>query len=496
MLDQQRDDAVEALVGDVVERGAAGLVDGVDVAARRQGHPHRGERPFLVGVLGLEGEVPVERPVAPVPHSVAPARAGRQHQRGPAVPQRQHAVGAGGEQRAHDVLLGELGGQGEGRRPEQMVADHQHLPVAGHARRLGHLRVRPRAGGEQRFDHAEVALQHRRVQRRVAGRRRVRVGALGQQEPDERPVAAVRRHDERAPAVRRGVVDVGPGVQQQPRRGDAAVPRREQQRRVAAQIRLFRVGAVAPAQLAVAQVRLQPPADDETPDAGPPAHVGAAVQQHPHHRRVALRHRPHQRRLILLGFGGVHVRAVVEKRGDRGRGAGAGAAHQHRLAGGDGRPRVGARRQQQIDQRRVRVRAGERQRHDAVRVRGPGVGAGGEQQARRLQVVEIRRPVQRRRAVRLRGVDVGGRIEKAAHRRRVLQLDGFDQPQVGALRVRPDRSEHEDADPDRQQRRHAARQSPVITQSHHLSPLFSPAGPAPKQRIDLRPGPAPPASRA
>ena len=41
MLDEQLDDPREALVGDVVERRAAGLVDRVDVAARVEGHPHR-----------------------------------------------------------------------------------------------------------------------------------------------------------------------------------------------------------------------------------------------------------------------------------------------------------------------------------------------------------------------------------------------------------------------------------------------------------------------
>ena len=381
----------------------------------------------------------MQGPLAPVPHRVAPAGPGREHQRRPPVLQRQPRVGPGPGEDPHEVGFGELGGQGEGGRPEQVLADHQHLAVAGDLRGQRHLGVRARAVRQKRFDDLDVARQHRRVQGGVAGARGVGVGAPVEQQEHHLAVAAVRRHHQGAGTVGGGVVDVGPGVEQPARHLDVAVARREQQRREPADPRLLGVGAVAAPELAVAQLGLQPPADDEPARARPGPHVGAAVEQKLHHVGVALRRRPHQRGLVFEQLAPVDVRAGVQEPPHRVDVPGAGAGHEDGLAGLDRRVGVGAGREQQLDQAGAAVAAGEGQRGDPQVVGGRGVSTGVRQPARRLQIVVIGGPVQRGRAIGLGRVHVDAvlrparRVQEGGDRGGLLMLDGVDQPQVGTL---------------------------------------------------------------
>ena len=112
-----------------------------------------------------------------------------------------------------------------------------------------------------------------------------------------------------------------------------------------------------------------------------------------------------------------------------------GTAHQDGLTSSNGGLRISTRSQQEAHHRRVAIGAGERQRHNAVRVGDPGVRARLQQQARRLDIVEISCPVQRRRAVRLRRTHGDGGIQQPAYRRVVLQLDGVDEALVRILRT-------------------------------------------------------------
>ena len=279
-------------------------------------------------------------------------------------------------------------------------------PLRVHLRGQRHLGVRARAAGEQGLDHREVAGQDRRVQGGVAGAGGVRVGAPLEQGGHELAVPAVRRHHQGARPVGGGVVDVGPGVEEPARHRRVAVASREEQRRETADLRLLGVGAVAAPELAVAQLGLQPPADDEPARARTRRHVRASVDQELHDVGVAPGGRPHERRLLLERFAGVGVGAGVEEAPHRLGVTGAGAGHENGLAGLDRRAGVGAGREQQPDHAGVAVIAGEGERGHAEIVRGRRVGAGVGQPARRLEVVVVGGPVQRRRAVELGCVHV------------------------------------------------------------------------------------------
>ena len=85
--------------------------------------------------------------------------------------------------------------------------------------------------------------------------------------------------------------------------------------------------------------------------------------------RVAFRRRPHERRLLLIGVGGVHVRARFEQQPHGVDAAGARRGHQRRLAVRMGDRGIGAGLQQRRDERRIARAAGLKQRRDAVMIR-------------------------------------------------------------------------------------------------------------------------------
>ena len=62
-----------------------------------------------------------------------------------------------------------------GRSAEQVLAEIQHLPVASDPCALRDLGVRTGAVVQERLDDFHIALQHGRMQCRVADDRRVRV---------------------------------------------------------------------------------------------------------------------------------------------------------------------------------------------------------------------------------------------------------------------------------------------------------------------------------
>ena len=92
--------------------------------------------------------------------------------------------------------------------------------------------------------------------------------------------------------------------------------------------------------------------------------------------------------------------------------AGPRGGHQRCLAAGKRRVGIGARLQQQVNDRGIAVGAGQRQGRDAVATGRLHVGAGFHQQLGHFAIVVIRRPVQRGHAVDLRRVHIGALLDQ------------------------------------------------------------------------------------
>ena len=217
------------------------------------------------------------------------------------------------------------------------------------------------------------------MQRRIAGAGRIRIGAPVEQQPRDRAIALKRRQHESGVAIGRGVVHIGAAIEQQPCRLDIAAHRREQQCRAAARLDGVRV--------LLRGLHARRPLIEhhrQAPHHRARLHVGAVLEQHFDDVRMTLGRSPHQRRLLPLRFGGVDICFSRQQRAHDRDVAGASRAHQRRDARIGRRIRVGAARQQALDDSGVAVFAGQRQRRDRQVVGAVDARAGGDQQHSRF----------------------------------------------------------------------------------------------------------------
>ncbi len=261
---------------------------------------------------------------------------------------------------------------------------------------------------------SDARLPHRsqRMKDGVAGEVRVRIGAGVQQVSRQLEMRVHHRHEQRtrargrhAPAVstapsvqRHSLVDVCPRLQQHLDDVDAPFSNGEQHRR--------ETGGQASAE------------------------IGAGCDEDFRHAGMAFRGRPHQRRLTAPIVFAVDVGTAGEQCFHRGQGTDARGGHQGRLSARQSRVRVRAGLEEQLDNRRVAVRAGQRQRRHAIPVRRFHVRTGTHQQLRRLQIVLIRRPVEGRHSVDLRSVHIDVLVQERADLCAVHLFSGVRQERV------------------------------------------------------------------
>ena len=149
-----------SLVDHVMECRVAVGIDGIDVRTQVHCQPYRRLGAVLIVLLGLKGRRLGQRSITSIPHRVAPAGTGRQHQWCPTVLQRKTDVGAGRRERVHQIDLRELRRERKRGRAQQMFAQHEHLTVASHSGRQRDLCVRPSAVRQQGGDHLQTTGQH------------------------------------------------------------------------------------------------------------------------------------------------------------------------------------------------------------------------------------------------------------------------------------------------------------------------------------------------
>ncbi len=161
-------------------------------------------------------------------------------------------------------------------------------------------------------------------------------------------------------------------------------------------------------------------------------HVRPGADQRLHDRRVPFGGRPHQRGLSARFVLGVNPGTGREQSfGDR-QSAGPRRSHQRCLAAGKRRVGIGARLQQQVDDRGIAIGAGQGQRRDAVATGRVRVGAGFHQQLGHFAIVVIRGPVQRGHAIDLRRVHIGALLDQRPDRRTVHLLGRIGERGSGA----------------------------------------------------------------
>ena len=193
---------------------------------------------------------------------------------------------------------------------------------------------------------------------------------------------------------------------------------------------------------------------------------------------VAGRH--HQRRLAAPAVPRVRVGPVRQEQRDGPRAAAAGRRHQRRLPRSEReRVRVGAGVQEEAEEAGEGEEADligraplgraplgrQPQRSGAVAVGRIHVGAGPHEQARRLHVVPVHRPVQRGRAVGRRRVDVGPLLDERPQARAVALLGRLRHRRVAPVPRDAARDAASDAAPggaQAQHRQHYDEPSPPI----------------------------------
>ena len=244
------------------------------------------------------------------------------------------------------------------------------------------------------------------MQRRPPLRRGVRIGARVEQHQRQLVVRVARRQQKRVESSR---------VPPEP-------PRRGRQRRPPGSASL----TLAPAAISAFATSSRPSRTANRNGVKPP--VERAFTSAPrstrvsHDWRVAFGGRPHQRRLPPARLLRVDVRAVRQQQLDGLETARPRGRHQGGFTTWQGGVRVGAGVEQQTDQRRVAVHAGDRQRRHRRSGSPPSRWRRRGSAARRRHVVDARGPVQRRRAVDLGRVDIHALLEQPANRRRVRAL--------------------------------------------------------------------------
>jgi hypothetical protein len=127
---------------------------------------------------------------------------------------------------------------------------------------------------------------------------------------------------------------------------------------------------------------------------------------------VAFARGEHQRRLPAEGFRQANLRAALQQRAHRSDAAVAGRGHQRRLSFFGCRIGIGTGSQQPLDERRVAILRGQRQRGDLVASDAIGLRAGTEQRVQHGQVVAMHRPVHGSRAIRRRLVRISAALEQ------------------------------------------------------------------------------------
>ena len=306
----------------------------------------------------------------------------RHEQRCGAVLVRQHRVGPQLEQQLHQFDVDRLRGQQERRRAGPV----EHVPVA--VPRLRRLpRVDVGAVGHERADQFEIGHWSGRDCRRVVvvpvrtagpdqlveGRpARPGGGGVGAALEEAHGEPVVRVHDremERAGPVRQRQVDVRASVEQGAHGLAVAGPDREGQRREAGIGWRIDAGAGG---------------DERRDDGG-----------------VPFRRRPHQGGLPAPAFARLDRRAgaVPNERLDARRDTRPRRQHEQRFAPSRDLVRIGAGHQERVDDGRMAGPAGERDRGDAVAVRGIDRRAVAQLPRDGGEVAGMRRLVQRRRTV-------------------------------------------------------------------------------------------------
>ena len=214
------------------------------------------------------------------------------------------------------------------------------------------------------------------------------------------------------------------------------MPCRKQQRRKTTDLGLFGVGPVAPTELAVSKLGLQPSTDNVPGGTGPGVDGGPRLKQCSDDRGVPLRHRPHQCGLVLQPLPSVHICTARNKRPDDRRTPGARTGHQNRLAGRHRGVGVSTGGKQYIHHRRACVRTCQRQRRNTVVIGRTSRRASLKELLDELQVVVIRRPEQYSRTVSLDEVHVGLASQEVANHFRIPRLDRLQETEPVALRQR------------------------------------------------------------
>ena len=249
---------------------------------------------------------------------------------------------------------------------------------------------------------AWLADRRYRMQDRVPRPVGIRIGAGVQQVGRQLEMSVRRRHEQRAgasrgwsPAVatspsgldRYRLVHVRPCLQQDLNDAEAAFSDGKQQRR-------------------------EPGAQTDT-------EIRPGIDERLRNFCVTLRRRPHQRRLPAPVVFTVNTSTAGEQRLHRVERARPRGRHQRGFPARKCGVRIRAGCQEPFDQRGVSIRAGQRERRDAIPVRRFHIGARAHQQVRGLQIVLIRRPVQRRHPISLGCVHVDMLMQERADPRSI-----------------------------------------------------------------------------
>ena len=300
----------------------------------------------------------------------------------------------------------------------------QELHEVERGQRVVEVGAQPRAVARPHVGGGIVHI-HREIERPVVG-----IGAeLEHRLRHVEPVVDDRnRH--RGGVVAVGQLGIGPARDERAHRGFVPFARREHERGEAAggEVGVLALGEAADVRLAV--------------------WIRTSRQQRLHHFGVALSGRPHQRGLLLIGVGGVGVRADLEQQLHRVERAGASRGHQRRFGADRRGLRVGAGANQRLNDRRGPGAARLKQRRDAVAIGDAHLGPGRDQRPRHVEVRVIGRPEQCRRTVGGLLVDVHALGDLRAHAGKVAVPGGDDQRAV-ACGLTADDEENSD---ERQQR--------------------------------------------
>ena len=176
------------------------------------------------------------------------------------------------------------------------------------------------------------------MQRVPAGGGQVWIGAMLQEKVRQLPVRIRGGHDERTLPVRQRVVGMGARFEERANRIETPRPNGEQDRGESGG-RWTREGVA----------RFGHPTARFRGIVRSGVDVGASGDQHANRLRVVPGGRPHEGRLAARAVARVHVSPVVDQRPDGLPAAGACCGHQSGLSAGQRRVRIGARREQEVD---------------------------------------------------------------------------------------------------------------------------------------------------